>query len=257
MDQAAIPGAAPPAFLQLAGHPLRWRLLSELAHSDRAVRELIARLEEPQNLVSYHLAKLRQGGLVTARRSSADRRDTYYGLDLGRVAELLSAAGGALHPALRLAPLQRGLAPAGADTPRILFLCTGNSARSPMAAALAVALSEGRTQALSAGSEPRPLHPNAARVMREDYGLDISGHRATHVDTFAGQTFDWIVSLCDRARDVFCQPPGDARLVHWSLANPAGDESDHVSYPRFRATADLLATRVRFLLAAADHRQAA
>ena len=76
---------APPPFLQLAGHPLRWRLLGELARSDRRVHELTAMVGEPQNLVSYHLGKLRQGGLVSTRRSSADRRDAYYSAELGRI----------------------------------------------------------------------------------------------------------------------------------------------------------------------------
>src|SRR3982074_3342210 len=90
--------AAPPAFLQLAGHPLRWRLLSELGRSDRMVHELTGLVGEAQNLVSYHLGKLRDGRLVSARRSSADRRDTYYGLDLARIGGLLSATGGEDHP---------------------------------------------------------------------------------------------------------------------------------------------------------------
>src|SRR5947209_5814618 len=97
----------PPAFLQLAGHPLRWRLLGELARSDHVVHELMDLVGEPQNLVSYHLGKLRDGRLVSARRSAADRRDTYYALDLARVEELLSAAGSALHRGLRLAPSPR------------------------------------------------------------------------------------------------------------------------------------------------------
>src|ERR1044071_3906912 len=96
------PSLPPPEFLQLAGHPLRWRLLGELARSDRAVSERAGLTGEPQNLVSYHLGKLREGRLVSARRSAADRRDTYYGLDLVRIGGLLSAAGGALHPGLRL-----------------------------------------------------------------------------------------------------------------------------------------------------------
>src|SRR5438034_8386140 len=91
---------APPQFLQLAGHPLRWRLLSELARSDRMVHELTGLVEEPQNLVSYHLGKLRDARLVSARRSSADRRDAYYTVDLARFRGLLSATGGALHPGL-------------------------------------------------------------------------------------------------------------------------------------------------------------
>src|SRR5437762_2974338 len=104
MDTPRQPDLAPPAFLQLAGHPLRWRLLGELARSDRIVHELTELVGEPQNLVSYHLGKLRDSRLVSARRSAADRRDTYYGLDLARVGGLLSGAGGALHPGLRLTP---------------------------------------------------------------------------------------------------------------------------------------------------------
>src|SRR3954449_43625 len=88
----------PPPFLQLAGDPLRWRLLSELATSDRRVGELCELAGQRQNLVSYHLRKLRDGGLVSARRSAADRRDTYYVLDLARCGELLASAGVALHP---------------------------------------------------------------------------------------------------------------------------------------------------------------
>src|SRR5262245_57402150 len=93
---------APHEFLQLTGHPLRWRLLEELTRSDRLVQELTDRVGEPQNLVSYHLAKLRDARLVTARRSSADRRDTYYKVDLARIGAGLAASGGALHPALAL-----------------------------------------------------------------------------------------------------------------------------------------------------------
>src|SRR3712207_8405042 len=82
--------AAPPVFLRLAAHPLRWRLMAELAGSDYRVRELTARVDEPQNLISYHLRLLRDAGLVTVRRSSFDGRDSYYHLDLDRCADALS-----------------------------------------------------------------------------------------------------------------------------------------------------------------------
>src|SRR5918999_4270601 len=95
----------PPRFLRLAGHPLRWRLLTELARSDRRVGELCELADRRQNLVSYHLRQLRDGGLVSMRRSAADGRDTYYVLDLARCGELLESAGVALHPGL--APVRR------------------------------------------------------------------------------------------------------------------------------------------------------
>jgi protein-tyrosine-phosphatase/DNA-binding transcriptional ArsR family regulator len=238
---------APPAFLQLAGHPLRWRLLSELARSDRIVHELTTLVGEPQNLVSYHLGKLREGRLVSARRSSADRRDTYYGLDLARMGELISAAGGALHPGLRM--IRRSPDAGSAAPARVLFLCTGNSARSPMAEALLRACSDGAVEAVSAGSHPRPIHPNAVRVMREAYGIDLSGHACRHLQDFAGERFDWVISLCDRVREVCPEFPDHPQTIHWSIANPATGDADDVTYPLFRQTAAELATRIEFLLA--------
>src|SRR5688500_6623603 len=92
-----------PAFLRLAADPIRWRLLIELGQSDRRVRELCRLLDEPQNLVSYHLGRLRAEGVVSSRRSAADGRDSYYVLDLARCGELLAASGGTMHPGLRLA----------------------------------------------------------------------------------------------------------------------------------------------------------
>jgi len=238
---------APPEFLQLAGHPLRWRLMGELARSDRAVHELTALVGEPQNLVSYHLAKLRDGRLVSARRSDADRRDAYYGLEFARLADLLAEAGGALHPGLRLGPPP---GPSGPIPPaRVLFLCTGNSARSPMAAALIRARSDGAVEAFSAGSHPRPLHPNALRVMREDYGLDLSAHRATALDAYADQSFDAVISLCDRVREVCPDFPGEPETIHWSIPNPSIDGPDEAAYPLFKEAAAQLASRVDYLLA--------
>src|SRR6266567_5513677 len=115
-----------PLFARMAADPLRWRLLQELARSDRRVRELVTLAGQPQNLVSYHLGQLRGSGLVRARRSSFDGRDSYYHLDLARCAESLASAGAELHPGLRLDPAPpappagRGQGPCA-----VLFLCTG------------------------------------------------------------------------------------------------------------------------------------
>ena len=221
----------PPRFLQLAGHPLRWRLLSELARSDLRVGELCALAGERQNLVSYHLRQLRDGGLVTARRSSADGRDSYYVLDLARCREALANAGVALHPGLGAE------ARTPAVTARVLFLCTGNSARSQMAEALCEHLSGGAIQAASAGSAPKPLHPGAVRVMRAR-GIDIAGRRSKHLDEFADVRFDRVISLCDRVREVCPEAQ-----VHWSVPEPGDDHA-------FEAVAVELETRIGFLIEA-------
>src|SRR5215216_3951020 len=99
--------ASPPRFLRLAGHPLRWRLLSELARSDRRVGELCELAGRRQSLVSYHLRQLRDGGLVSMHRSAADGRDSYYALDLVRCGDLLSSAAASLHPGLAPTPRPR------------------------------------------------------------------------------------------------------------------------------------------------------
>src|SRR5215210_3094416 len=96
--------AAPPPFLQLAGHPLRWRLLNELARSDLRVGDLCALAGRQQSLVSYHLRRLRDAGMVSTRRSLADGRDTYYVLDLAGCGERLHGVATALHPGLAVRP---------------------------------------------------------------------------------------------------------------------------------------------------------
>ena len=239
----------PPGFVQLVAHPLRWRLLRELTRSDRAVRELTERLREPQNLVSYHLRRLRDGGLVYTRRSAADGRDSYYAIDLARCEQQLQTTGRALHPALWLTPAPpTPHAVRDARRRRVLFLCTGNSARSQMAEALLKHTSAGTVDAASAGSHPKPLHPNAVRVMR-NRGIDISGNRTKHLNEFVSERFDVVITLCDRVREVCPDFPSQPALAHWSMPDPAREAAtNRASYPAFERTAAELETRVRFLL---------
>jgi ArsR family transcriptional regulator, arsenate/arsenite/antimonite-responsive transcriptional repressor / arsenate reductase (thioredoxin) len=240
---------SPPQFLRLAADPLRWQLLAELSYSDRRVGELCSLTGHQQSLVSYHVGRLLQGGLLSRRRSSADGRDCYYVLDLARCRELIGASGQALHPALLLspAPLDRDRRRSGAAT-RVLFLCTGNSARSQMAEALAEKLAGGSVEARSAGSHPKPLHRNAVRAMRE-HGIDLRGRRSKHLSEFSGEPFDYVVSLCDRVREVCPEFPGHPDTVHWSIPDPGREGADDdQSYPAFQRTAAELATRVPFLL---------
>jgi protein-tyrosine-phosphatase/DNA-binding transcriptional ArsR family regulator len=231
-ERAPGQDSGPPGFLQLAGHPVRWRLLRELARSDRQVRELTSLTGHPQSLVSYHLARLRAAQLVSARRSSADGRDAYYTVDLTRCGALLAAAGGALHPALGTGQPQ---AAAPRVPARVLFLCTGNGSRSQMAEALAQRRSGGLVQAFSAGSHPRSLHPNTVRVLAE-CGIDVR--------------FGYVITLCDRVREVCPEFPGHPRHIHWSIPDPAtAGDTDEASYPAFQATAAELEARIGFLLA--------
>jgi ArsR family transcriptional regulator, arsenate/arsenite/antimonite-responsive transcriptional repressor / arsenate reductase (thioredoxin) len=230
--------SSPPPFLRLAGHPLRWQLLSELARSDRRVGELCTLAGKPQSLVSYHLRLLRDGGLVSTRRSLADGRDTYYVLDLAGCADRLRGAASALHPGLA-----SGGEDPGAAHARVLFLCTGNSSRSPMAEALIEKLSGGAVSAVSAGSHPKPLHPEAVRVMRAR-GIDIAGRRSKHLSEFADQRFDNVITLCDRVREVCPEFPGVPETVHWSIPDPAREGP-----PAFDRVAEELAVRIHFLLA--------
>ncbi|WP_020107538.1 ArsR family transcriptional regulator [Nocardia sp. 348MFTsu5.1] len=235
---------AVPPIVQLAANPLRWQLLGELAGSDYRVRELTNRIGQPQNLVSYHLRLLRQGGLIAATRSTYDGRDSYYRLDLEHCAKALTDAGLALHPALRLGP-----APAVFDPqtpPAVLFVCSGNSARSVIAEALLRHHAGERVTAASAGSNPKSaLHPNAIRVLRQEFGIDIRGQSTRHLDSLAGHRFDAVITLCDKAREVCPEYPA-ARRIHWSTPDPAA--TDGGSYPIFQRVAADIDGRVRCLL---------
>lgn len=248
-----------PAFVRLAAHPLRWKLLSALADSDYRVRELVTLVDQPQNLVSYHLRQLRDGGLVSSTRSSHDGRDCYYHLDLNRCAEALADTGAALHPALcrEAAP---SIAPVGQWPRRIavLFVCTGNSARSPIAEALLRHHTAGRVAVTSAGSRPKPrLHPHAVRVLREAFDVDISGQHPRHLDAVADRRFDHVITLCDKAREACPEFGHRPRLAHWSIPDPAtASDTDQASYPTFQRTAADVDTRIRHLLPvlATNHR---
>ena len=245
------PTTKPPLFLALAGHPLRWRLLRELAESDHRVWELTARLGERQSLVSYHLGLLRVAGLVSARRSSADRRDSYYSADLIHCGELLGAAGAALHPALRIEGYHSGSVEK--LSARVLFLCTENSARSQMAEAFLEQLTGSRVQAFSAGSQPTRVHPNAARVMQA-HGVELAGRHAKHYGEFLEQRFDCVVTVCDRVREVCPEFPGAPRTIHWSMSDPAeSGATDEATYPAFERAAAELVARIPFLVQLLAH----
>jgi protein-tyrosine-phosphatase/DNA-binding transcriptional ArsR family regulator len=250
----AATGAVPP-FLVLAAHPLRWRMLVELASTDRQVGELTRVVGRPQGLVSYHLARLRAGGLVSSRKSSFDGRAVYYRAQLDRCGELLAAAGAALHPGLTSSSVARSASTVARDgrRVRVLFVCTGNGARSQIAEALLRAQEPDRVEVVSAGSHPKPVHPNAIRVL-DERGIDISGSRSKSIDEFGGRHFDYVITLCDKVREICPEFPGQRRTMHWSIEDPSRASGTlRATLPGFRALAAELESRIGFLTLLIDN----
>ena len=244
----------PPNFLKLLAHDLRWQLLTALAYSDRRVQELVQLLDRPQNLVSYHLGRLRQQELVSERRSTADGRDVYYSLNLARMRQLYLASGQALHPALNGAAMSLETleeAPV-AEPMRVLFLCTHNSARSQMAEGILRAAGGDRVEVFSAGNEPSEVHPLAIEAMAA-INVDISRQHSKHMGEFTGQHFDYIITVCDRVRESCPIFPGDPEQIHWSFPDPAAVMgTERQRYQAFVQTARELTTRIHYLLMVID-----
>jgi ArsR family transcriptional regulator, arsenate/arsenite/antimonite-responsive transcriptional repressor / arsenate reductase (thioredoxin) len=262
-----VVAASSPAVLGMLAHDLRWTIVSLLADGDLRTGELVTRTGQAPSLVSYHLGRLRDAGLVSVRRSTADGRDSYHVLDLDAVGQALGAMAAQLHPGLLAEtrdPVRAANMPdarAGRRLPRaggrgapegevpgahtVLFICSGNSARSPMAAGWLSHLGGGKVTARSAGITPAPLHPLAVAAMAE-HGVDISGHQPTSLEDFAGRRFARVITVCDRAREACGEPPAGSAAVHWSIPNPA--QAHPPDLDAFRTTARELRTRIRHLL---------
>jgi arsenate reductase len=114
---------------------------------------------------------------------------------------------------------------------RILFLCTGNSCRSQMAEGWANHFGKGRVEAFSAGVSPIGVVPATVEVMAEA-GVDISAQHSKSVDVFVGEEFDYIITLCDNARENCPYFPGEAKRRHWPIDDPYG--RDLAAYRRAR-----------------------
>lgn len=243
----------PLEFLKLLAHDIRWQLLLALAKSDYRVNELVKLIKEPANLISYHLKSLRTKDLVTERRSSADSRDIYYSLNLDQFRKMYFETGQALHPALGTQDELETKVVVAAPA-RVLFLCTHNSARSQMAEALLRQMGSKRVEVLSAGSEPTNIHPLAIKVM-SGRGIDLSTHRSKHLEEFSGQSFDYVISVCDKVREVCPIFPGNPEHIHWSFPDPVAIEGNKQTQERgFEETARGLTTRIQYLLLMIDRK---
>ena len=134
---------------------------------------------------------------------------------------------------------------------RVLFVCTHNSARSQMAEGMLRAWGADLFEAHSAGTEVSSVRPEAIAVMAE-IDIDLSGHRSKSVDEYVGQTFNWVVTVCDQARQNCPIFPGVEETAHWSVEDPsdaAGSEAERLAV--FRRVRDDLRNRMHvFILAA-------
>ncbi|NTU78241.1 MAG: arsenate reductase ArsC [Chloroflexales bacterium] len=149
----------------------------------------------------------------------------------------------ALHPTLSLA---KPLVPTPVEQPRrprVLFLCIENSARSQLAEGLLRQISRGAVEAYSAGTQPGTVHPLTIELL----GEAGQGLRVKHLDTFQGQPFDYVVTVCDRASETCPSFPGAARQAHWSIPDPAAAEPE-AQRRAFTRTFTELSLRIRSLL---------
>jgi protein-tyrosine-phosphatase/DNA-binding HxlR family transcriptional regulator len=182
------------------GDPGRLAIVDALVAGDVAPGELGAALGMPTNLIAHHLKVLTDAGVVARTRSEGDRRRTYVRL----LPEALDTITGPVLPA-----------------PRVVFVCTQNSARSQLAAAVWARRSH--VPALSAGTEPAArVHPRAVRVARK-HDLDPDTWRTAHVDDVV-QDDDLVIAVCDNAHEHL---PADVRpRLHWSIPDPAAAGTD-------------------------------
>ena len=135
--------------------------------------------------------------------------------------------------------------------PRVLFLCTGNSCRSHMAEGFLRALGGEQFESLSAGAKPAGyVHPLAVEAMRE-VGVDISKHTSKSIDDFEGKKLDYLVTVCDKARESCPTFSGAAKTLHWSFDDPAhATGSDEEKMRVFRRVREEIKQRIRLFLTA-------
>jgi arsenate reductase len=117
-----------------------------------------------------------------------------------------------------------------------------------MAEGLMRALSDGQIEVHSAGSHPTHLHPEAIRAL-EPFDIDIRGQKSRHLREFDGQTFDYVITVCDKAREICPTFPGSSRQIHWGFADPVAIVDEHERTAAFTEIAHRLKSRISHLLA--------
>ena len=133
---------------------------------------------------------------------------------------------------------------------KILILCTGNSIRSQMAEGFFGKFRKD-WEVKSAGTNPGGINPDAVKVMSE-IGIDISGQRSKNVMQFTSDIFDYVITVCDHAKDVCPVFPGKARLIHWSIKDPAAVREGEERLDSFRKVRDEIRERILGFLSRVD-----
>jgi arsenate reductase len=130
---------------------------------------------------------------------------------------------------------------------RVLFLCTGNSARSQMAEGLLRSIAGDKYEVFSAGTHPKGVHPMTVEAMRE-IEIDVSGQTSKDVGVFTGQQFDYVITVCDRAREACPVFPGSVP-VHWGFDDPAEETASEEKQRRtFGRVRDEILARLRLFV---------
>jgi protein-tyrosine-phosphatase len=193
--------------------------------------------------------------LIRKHTSIADGREIYYSLDLEQISQLFDEAGAALHPILKTPGTKPSASYKFQHPFRILFLCTHNSARSQLAEGIFRWRTQGTVEVFSAGNKPGRVHPLAVRAAVE-IGIDIRHQQSKHLALFVDQTFDTVITVCDRVREVCPDFPGNPRMLHWSVPDPTeADGDDREQYGAFRETAAELSQRIGYFLTALQARE--
>lgn len=195
------------------GDPARLAIVDTLVAGDAAPGELGAALDMPTNLVAHHLKVLEEAGLVVRTRSEGDRRRTYVRLEPEALAAIAT-------PALLAAK-------------RVVFVCTQNSARSQLAAAIWSRRSH--VPAVSAGTQPAErVHPRALKVARR-HGLESADWRTAHLSDVVRRD-DLLIAVCDNAHENL--PPEQRARLHWSIRDPAAVDTDAAFEAAYTELAD-------------------
>jgi arsenate reductase len=210
--------------LKALGHPARLEMLKTLARDGEAgCLEIMRGVPLAQSTVSEHLRVLKEAGLVHQRSPSGR---SAYRIDRGALVWLKQSVIALGEPVEEVSPVSK----------RVLFLCTGNSARSIIAEALLKDMGGPDFHVSSAGTDPRGIHPLTAKVLAMA-GLDVSDSRSKHLSEFLEQQFDYVITVCDAAAERCPVFPGDPQRIHWSFADPAAVEGSEVEkLAAFQAT---------------------